>query len=248
MNSNRSKTIFAQVCKLSLGLIVYAGVAQGATLSKFTGGDVGEGLDLKNDEGGFVYALNLRSTSGSDVTVGDVTFKSTTASSAPAGVTVVSYYSPFDTLVSIGAPNPFTFGASANDNNLETVMDSGALANTGTFKFQLSLAVTTGKAYKLQLLMFANSGAHRPANYTIDGAGTTFIDIPSDSSAYSNASYVVTELFTATNSTETITIAWTGAGSSNQSIIHGLTLEYIPEPTIIALLGLGGLLLLRRKR
>ena len=245
MSSNRIKPILASSFAILVAFAALLSSTQAATLSKFTGGDPGEGLDLKDDQGGFVYALNFRATSGTNNLVGDVTFNSTTASSAPVGVTVVGYSSPFDHLTAIGAAGPFEFGSTSNDNNLEVVMDSGVFAGAAaqsTGPFQLRLAVTPGRLYKLQLLMFDSGGAHRPANYAIDAAGTTFIDIPSDPTSYPSASYVVTEFFTATNASENITITWTGASGSNASIIHGLTLEFIPEPATLTLLAISGLL------
>jgi hypothetical protein len=244
MMNNQSKTIRASACAVALGLLFGAAMAQGVTLTKFTGGDPGEGLDLT---GTFVYGLDFRATSGANLTVGDVTFNSTTSNSPPAGVTVLAYNGALDSIAT------WTLGATANDNNLELVMNSGvpATIQAGPIPqpFKLSLAVTAGQTYKLQLLMFSSSGAHRPADYTIGGV-TTFIDIPSDPASFPAASYVVTEEITASTSSETITVAYNPVplGAGNASYILGLTLELIPEPTTATLLALSGLLLVMRRK
>jgi hypothetical protein len=206
----------------------------------YTGGDPLEGLDL---QGTFAYALNFRNTTTADLVVDGATFKAVTASSAPAGVTVIDYgLSAFDSIT------PFEFGATANDNNLEAIA-AATVEVSGTISTQvkLNLAVTAGATYKLQILSLGNAGAPRPASYTINGV-TTFITLATTApSSPINSSYVITETFVpATSTTQIIMIH--DAGGGNDSFAQGLTLELLPEPASLTLLGLGGLAILGRRR
>ena len=227
----------------AFALLAAAPFAHAAPVSTlYTGGDAGEGLDLQNDRLGFVYALDFRNSGGSNITVADVTFNPVTASSAPAGVTINTYG-----VFSSNALIAFELGASTNDNNLETIATSMVEASSGAGSLNLTLAVTAGKTYQLQILTLANSGAPRPANYTINGV-TTFVNHPTVAGAAPLPhSWVVTDTFVAASSSLQIIVAYPG-GPVNDSFPQGLTLEQLPEPASMGLMTLGGLALLARRK
>lgn len=230
----------------ALAFVAGASLAQAAPIATlYTGGDPGDGLDLQNDGLGFAYALDFRSSGGSNLTIGDATFNPVTASSAPAGVTVTTY--------GLGASDSYgfadsEFGGTTNDNNLESLAESAMQAsNLAGTKLDLTLAVTAGKPYKLQLIMFGNSGAARPASYTINGITTqiTLASTPAASPLVS--SYVVTETFVATSSASQVVIIH-NFGGGNDSFAQGLTLELLPEPASLSLVALGGMLMFARRK
>jgi hypothetical protein len=78
------------------------------SIGAFTGGDIGEGLDL---DGNFVYAVNVGGPAAGPIS--DANFTTETA----PGVTVDAQVTVPDWAV----PN---YGATTNDDNLETVMES----------------------------------------------------------------------------------------------------------------------------
>lgn len=226
----------------TIGLVFALAVAPvnaAPILSTFTGGDPGEGLDLQNDAGGFLYSVYFRNTAQASQAVGDVTFTSVTASGG-GGVTVTDFPSPFD----VGLV--FDFGNSLYDSNLENVYQGGVTNNP---ELDLSLAVTPGQIYKLQILMVGNSGNHRPNNITIEG-NTTFIDLlPIAIADNLKKSYVVTETFTAADSSVQIQVAYTNFNTPNNfATVTSLTLEAVPEPASLSLLAVGAAALLRRRK
>ncbi len=123
------------------------------TIGTFTGGDVGEGLDLT---GTFPYAVNM----GGPVTgpVQNVSFTSTAA--LPAGFT-------FSAPNEIAGWHAANYGSTANDNNLEVVMQS-IRWNTGPVTMDLA-NLTPGNVYKLQLL-YAESCCMRGFDVSAEGA------------------------------------------------------------------------------
>src|SRR5687767_11917294 len=103
--SSRLKQIFT-LAALSIGSSWAA-----ATVSTFTGGDPGEGLDL---QGNFTFAVNV-GPSGAAGRVGDANF---TADSVP-GVTIEAGNN-----IGNGGWLQANYGDTANDNNLEFLMNS----------------------------------------------------------------------------------------------------------------------------
>ena len=116
------------------------------SLGLFTGGDPGEGLDL---EGSFAYAINVGGPG--NLVVGDAVFTDGSQAGMQGGS------SPGATINEANEDNPWTyvanFGDTANDNNLETVMESIRWNAFGTHPpLNVDLEVEAGMPYRLQLL------------------------------------------------------------------------------------------------
>ncbi len=136
-----------------LGAAASAGAA--ATVSTFTGGDPGEGLDL---QGNFTYAVNV-GPSGAAGKVGDADF---TADNS-IGVSVTA-----ENNIATGGWLNATFGDTDNDKNIARVLASirwAAAPNVVTVK----LKVEQGVDYKLQLLFGESCCAGRGYNVILDG-------------------------------------------------------------------------------
>src|SRR5688572_6463182 len=116
-----------RLCRAALAagvLFVGAGPSKGSTvtpglgtLTPFTGGDPGEGLDLA---GNFTYALDSGKTSAGNLTVGGATFIPASGQTPPPGVTGVSNDFQYS---GINAFN-VEYGGTTNDNNLEAITDT----------------------------------------------------------------------------------------------------------------------------
>lgn len=252
------------VCMLSLG------TTHAATINPFTGGDVGEGLDLA---GTFIYAVNFgqggQGGTGPNITVGDATFRDGFNGNAnpqnliPGTVPFYASQGPWGT-----AP---TYGTTTNDTNLSTVMNSIVLPNSGRLSY--GLTVVGGQQYKLQAIMNENhfgagpgGNGSRSQNFLLYegdysdsvGTGRTAYDSASNVNLVNlvgaantlTTGIVVTMNFTALNNGFVTLITTPGTGGTDTTpIINGLTLEAVPEPSSVALLGIfGGLALLRRRR
>jgi len=201
----------------------------------FTGGDPGEGLDL---QGMFQYAVNFGAPGG--FSIGAAHF---TDQNAP-GVTIAAENS---------IDNWFTpnFGSSADDLNLNRVMDSirwSDAALPGTDQVTIELAnLMAGKEYKLQLLFQEGCCGGRGFDvYVEDGLA---VDNFSPAAVVGGVDFsrgaVITHQFIAQDSVLNIRLDGRGQPFSDKNaIIQGLTLETVPEPStaILAALGAIGLL------
>ncbi len=122
---------------------VLASTVKQGTLTAFTGGDVGEGLELG---GKIVYAFNL---GGTEQTLQGVTFTAAPAGSPPAGLTSSAVNAFNYSTVNPGGAKGAEYGSSANDNALETIVNTVWYAANWSF----DLAVTPGTRYRLQLIL-----------------------------------------------------------------------------------------------
>lgn len=128
------------------------------TLTVFTGGDAGEGLDL---DGTFVYAINVGPTEAIGL-IRDAYFTEDTVE----GVSITG-----GNIADSWHPN-LSFGDSPNDDALEQMMTSIRWSNaadpiTPTLRLTFGL-LEAGAAYRLQLL-FAEEGWTRGFDVTVDG-------------------------------------------------------------------------------
>lgn len=224
-----------------------------ASVTTFSGTGAGEGLDL---QGNFVYAVNAFGPGGLQVSP-DVTFQD----EATSGVPIVAKNAILNWDI---RPD---YGASAEDDNLETVMHS--IRWTESFAFDgveaygdgfvgFSAPVTAGEMYKLQLLFSENILVNRRSfDVTIEGIDVALnvvaFDLHGSLLGHSGADsgVVVTYTFTAGDaSLDVLLSSGVGAVDANPTLA-GFTLEQlrvIPEPaTLAALSCLGGLLVRRRR-
>ncbi len=254
----------AVLCALCTSVGATASMVSLGSLLPFTGGDAGEGLDLT---GNMVYAVNLGGTSQS---VQGVTFAAATSTATPpAGVTVngtgVGSFNYFDTNdpAPVLGNNAANYGATADDNALESMMTSVWFGRVWT----LDLAVTTGQQYQLQLLFQeglwgfqggAGNGvpgsANRVFNVSVEtaspntlslaiGSLNTGFETDGASPTQPNPDFglVFTYVFTAPDNSFRVSLNDLPGGDAN-TVLNALTLEQVPEPTSLAIVGLGGLL------
>lgn len=202
----------------------------------FTGGDVGEWLDL---DGLFSYAVDVgRDASTPDLQVRDALFTDHTVN----GVTITG------TVLSAHETKP-DYGASADDDNLETIMHS--IRHGGP---RVDLDVEVGQEYKLQL-MFSDNGRDYDRAFSVIIEGETVAEIVAPAFALDRGT-VFTYQFRASDDILNIVLSGQdiGAGTDHNPILNAFTLENVPEPgtLMLACAGLVGLLLIvgprRRKQ
>ena len=199
------------------------------SVGTFSGGDGGEGLDLNGE---FVYAIDFGEPNNVTRQVGEATF---TSHAFTPGMT-------------FNATNKLTvsnwgdreYGATTNDNNLETIMESIRWSTPKLGHLSIDLAgLDPGHIYKLQLLFAENCCANRTFDISIEGElildnfqGSQFVAVPQNGEGL-----VFTYQFTALDSILNIDLRGAAFnGADTNPIINGLTLEHItPEPSVVAL-------------
>jgi hypothetical protein len=135
------------------------------TLTPFTGGDAGEGIDLS---GNMVYAFNL---GGTAQTVQGVTFLAADRAAPPAGITNTAGFA-----FNYGAT--VDYGATADDTALENITTRIWYDNDWTF----DLDVVPGNHYQLQLLLQEGHGptqgtASRDFNISVETASPSTLSL-----------------------------------------------------------------------
>lgn len=221
------------------GLSAEAGAQ--TTVGSFAGP---EDLDLS---GNFLYAVDVGGNDG-NVTVNGLTFVDDTG--AP-GVTVFSEHDALEY-------QPATdYGATTDDNNLEVIANSirwtqaGENAATGNgprSDVTLDLAgLSVNTAYKLQLLFQDDPNLARGFDVNVEGA--TIADNFGSSTGNLTSGRLVTHQFTATDDTLNIQLINAGGSFGDPNpILSAATLEVVPEPASLGLIGLGAVGLLARRR
>ncbi len=212
---------------LSLAL---ATSAQAVSIGSFSGGDVGEGLDL---DGSIIYAVNIgpNVNTGAPSQVRDAAFLGDNFGNAP----VAGQTSP-GTGISITAPNRIAaggwgnaeYGATANDNNLEFVMESirwnvppGVGVNLPN--------LTAGDSYRIQLL-FAEQCCDRGFDVEFEGSVIAPGFVPRAVQGVPNNSSmgaVVEHTFVALDKEANVRLLSTGAFPDNNPILNGVTIEHL---------------------
>lgn len=190
-----------------------------STVTSFTGGDVGEGIELSGD---YVYALDIAGQNNS--TLQGQTFSPSTGA---AGVTITqggnAVFRDWET-----SPE---YGTSENDNTLESMMHAAALS-WGDGKYtEIDLAVTSGVDYELQLFFSENDKPNAAArHFDIAVEGETIADeftpgpTGSDWTDAPHMGVLVTYQFTAGDGVLDIDLT-PGASGETSPVIQGLTLK-----------------------
>jgi hypothetical protein len=239
------------VAALCVSLIAGSALAATST-NALTGGDPGDGGDF---EGNFAYAIQLGPDTAGGGTGGQTVFDATfTPWDGTPGATVIAQNQD--------GPQDNDFGASANDDALESVLSSGRWADADPADITADLEVVSGQAYQLQLLFVEGWNATAPGirqfNVTVEGdllyadyditavAGDQAV---MDGNGTNTAGAVITHTFTAGDDLLNIVLSH---GAIDNPRIEALTLEIIPEPGTIALVVAGSLALVgysvRRRR
>ena len=206
------------------------------TLTPFTGGEAGEGLDLT---GNIIYAFNL---GGSAQTVQGVTFAAAAVGSPPVGITTTAG-NQFDySGANPGGANGAEYGSHADDDALETIVNTVWYDTSWTF----DLAVTPGAQYKLQLILqesFWTFQGGTPRNFDISveiaspstltlAVDELVLGMETDGAAPAqpgaDQGLVYTYTFTATDSSFRVALDDSAAGADLNSILGAVILEELP--------------------
>lgn len=219
---NGSTTTFADKNSIINALTLEELRPVGTTsISTFTGGDVGEGLDL---DGTFVYAIDYGAPTvppQPPQQVRDATFLGERERPGYASTTT-------DARSAITNYLSANYGTSQNDTRLATVMNSIVHNSEGGVMLVSLPGVTPGVAYKLQLL-FGDQVTSRGFDVSVEGAlikdefnpGTV-----QGAGQYNSKGVVLTYEFVATD--DTVNIVFNGAAANfldKNPILNGLTLE-----------------------
>ena len=213
------------------------------TVGTFTGGDEGEGLDLRGNiaPGYAVYAGPQDELASYQVQ--DAVF---TNADLPHGIDINGVNNtPF------GTPE---YGDTSNDNNLENVMNWVRFGNGGAgFGVYIDAEVVPGQLYQVQLL-FNEACCNRGFDVEIeneirlDEFNPGIAQGGAGGAGPQNVGVVVTHIFTADDNNLDINLLPTADFPDRNAIIDAVTLELVPEPGSLALVGLSALGLLARRR
>jgi hypothetical protein len=210
------------------------------TLTPFTGGDAGEGLDLT---GNIVHAFNLGP--GADQTVQGVTFVAADRSAPPDGITTTAGNN-FDYFSANGSQQGADYGSTGNDNALEEIVTEVWYDPN----FTIDLTTVPGTQYKLQLILqegFQNvsyqGGTARNFNISVETASPSTVSlavedlilgIETDGGAAAQPGtdfgLVYTYTFIATDTSFRVQLD-DALGADNNCILAAVTLEELSQFT-----------------
>ena len=144
------------------------------------------------------------------------------------------------------APN-ITLGGTATDRaNLNTLLDVWNIGQNPPLL--ISVALPNG-TYKIQYLVGVSGSRDNEIFNTTDGANISLGAWSSHSPSTGNKNYLITGEIVVTSGTLSLAVdEGTVAGGDNRPVVSGLIISQVPEPGSLALLGLGGLLIARRRR
>ena len=217
------------------GSLVCASTVPLGTLTPFTGGDAGEGLDLS---GNIIYAFNL---GGTAETVQGVNFVAAPVGGAPAGIAPAGALEFNYSAANPGGANGADYGASADDDALESMVNSVWYNTNWTF----DLDVVPGTQYQLQLILqeswFGAQGMpNRNFDISVETATPDTLSLAVDelvlgqetngaNSAGADAGLVYSYTFTATDTSFRVALDDSPTGTDTNSILAAVTLRELGD-------------------
>lgn len=213
-----------------LTILTLATSASYGVTSSFTGGDAGEGLDL---DGSFLYAINVGPNAGGGQVRDAFFINDFFGGAAPNNQVSITTGAIMTATNNVGvggwgAPN---YGATANDDALETVMSSIRWSAAPSNVEVVLPNLTVGDEYSLQML-FAENCCNRGFDVRVDNVPVAAGFVPRAVQGVANnstAGAVVEHTFTATSNTVTLTLDQNAvvAFADNNPILNGVTLEHL---------------------
>lgn len=220
--------------------------ARAQTISTFTGGDPGEGLDL---QGTFLPGYAVYAGPGGENAIYPIQDARFENSLVAGGFDING---PFET--GFGNPN---YGGSPNDTNLTGITNfvrfGGAGTAPGTVGVSITAPVTLNQQYKLQLLFNEACCGNRGFDVYADNVLLALNFNPSvvqgDVDGNNSPGALITYEFTAPDGILDIELRTSNPpfGDSN-AIIDAVSLEVVPEPGTALLAAMSGAGLLARRR
>jgi hypothetical protein len=214
-------------------------------IGTYSGGDPGEGLDF---QGNFVYAIDIGGATTGGQTIGDATFTPWSANGMSPGTGTPG--------ATIAAQNEdssiFQVGTTADDAALKSVVDTGRWGDTNPADITADLAVEPGRPYRLQLIFQEGWNASAPGirQFNIDVEGVRLaenfdITAVTGPQALNRAATpqvltpntlgaVLSHSFTATDNQLNVVLSQSPIDNPR---IEALTLELVPEPATLAMIG-----------
>jgi hypothetical protein len=219
--------------------VAFASTVNLGTLTPFTGGDAGEGIDLS---GNIIYAFNL---GGTSQTVQGVEFAAASVFAPPADITTPVETLEFDySIANPGGANGTDYGLTSDDDALETIVNSVWYNTNWTF----DLAVTPGTQYQLQLVLQESFITHqgtdsRNFSVSVETAAPETLSLAIDelvlgqetNGAFvdgTDAGLVYTYTFTASDSSFRVALADSLTGIDTFAVLAAMTLEELGADTI----------------
>ena len=207
-------------------------VPVGAVITPFTGGDVGDGLSFT---GAYIYTVNIGGSAASPPVVQGITF---TNDSLTPGVTVV--LGGTGNLKGNWGTKP-EYGATGDDNGLEAMMQVTALSYGIGPMIELTMGVTAGRRYELQLLVsengIMNNAWGRYFDIAVEGftIANEFTPIPADASwtTAPHTGYAVTYQFVAGDSIASVVFTGGSSAGDPNPVVQAFTLKDITSPPAI---------------
>jgi hypothetical protein len=219
---------------LSLAAILSGPLTASAVVVPFTRAD---DLDF---QGTFVLALTTRS-DAQGLQIGDAIF-SVDPNGADGVISGPKEVEPWGNVAYSGS------ASATDDANLSTVMNSIEWSQENADPLlQVTInGLTAGSEYKLQLLFQEGCcNGQRFTDITLDG------NLIADEFAYGPQNVpgqAVVQKFIASGTSALVQFPYATTSGDHNATINALTVELIPEPSAVALLSVGTLALLRRRR